>query len=208
MRRPRIPRPSPAMVVALIALIVAVGGTSFAASGSHHRATAAKKIDTPKQVNKLIKKLAPKLSVKKAKNATNAVNAVNATNAATAANALALGGAAPSSYQHAVRWAEVAADGTILSQSGGITLAGASGGAYNLDFGANQAGKAILVTPAMLNSNSGLIGTARGGVCGGGAGGFNCLIGPNDANHVVVDLLKPDNTGDQNPYGFFVVVFQ
>jgi hypothetical protein len=71
--------PSPALVISMITLSLVLGGTAVAATTSGH---ADKKADT-----KLIKKLAPTLSVKHAKTANSATNAVNATSATNAANA-------------------------------------------------------------------------------------------------------------------------
>jgi hypothetical protein len=104
--------PSPALVVSMLALAVALGGTAFAANSaatkSRHKD---KKADT-----KLIRKLAPTLSVKHAKSADSATTAASATHAATAdsatkattattatsatnaTNASKLGGVAASSY--------------------------------------------------------------------------------------------------------------
>ena len=106
--------PSPALVISTITLGLVLGGTAFAASTATHKD---KKADT-----KLIKKLAPTLSVKHAKtadsatnatnatnathatsadsatNATHATSATSATNATTAANANSLGGTAASGY--------------------------------------------------------------------------------------------------------------
>lgn len=103
--------PSPALVISMVALCLVLGGTAVAASTATHKDA---KADT-----KLVKKLAPSLSVKHAKtantaktaaNATNAVNAThatsadsatnatNATNATTAGNANKLGGQPPSAY--------------------------------------------------------------------------------------------------------------
>jgi hypothetical protein len=103
--------PSPALVISMIALSLVLGGTAVAASTAKH---GDKKADI-----KLIKKLAPTLSVKHAKSANNATNAANAThatsansatnathatsadsaaNATTAANANALGGVGASGY--------------------------------------------------------------------------------------------------------------
>jgi hypothetical protein len=88
--------PSPALVISMITLSLVLGGTAFAASTATHKD---KKADI-----KLIKKLAPSLSVKHAKtansatSATTATNATNATNAATAANANALQGKAASAF--------------------------------------------------------------------------------------------------------------
>ena len=114
--------PSPAFAISLIALFLAHGGTSFAAS----KVITAKHKDA-KADTKLVKKLAPKLSVKHAKTANSAANATHATSAdsatnathatsadsatnathatsaTTATNANAPGGSPPSAYQGAVR---------------------------------------------------------------------------------------------------------
>ena len=71
--------PSPALVISMVALSLVLGGTAVAASTATH---GDKKADI-----KLIKKLAPSLSVKHAKTANNATNAVKATNAVSATHA-------------------------------------------------------------------------------------------------------------------------
>ena len=65
--------PSPALVISMIALSLVLGGTAVAASTATHKD---KKADI-----KLIKKVAPGLSVKHAKTANSAASATNATNA-------------------------------------------------------------------------------------------------------------------------------
>ena len=77
----RLRAPSPAFVISLIALFVALGGTSLAAT----KVITTKHKDA-KQDTALVKKLAPSLSVKHAKSATNATNAVNATHATSASS--------------------------------------------------------------------------------------------------------------------------
>ena len=62
--------PSPALVISMVTLSLVLGGTAFAASTATHKD---KKADT-----KLIKKLAPTLSVKHAKTADNATHATSA----------------------------------------------------------------------------------------------------------------------------------
>ena len=64
--------PSPALVVSMVALCVVLGGSVAAASTAQH--------GDKKAVVKLIKKLAPSLSVKHAKTANRAATATNATN--------------------------------------------------------------------------------------------------------------------------------
>lgn len=82
-------RPSPSLVLALVAILVAAGVTI---------AAAASETSTDKKLAaKVIRKLAPKLSVKKAKRAGKATNATSATTATTADSADALGGKTPAS---------------------------------------------------------------------------------------------------------------
>jgi len=86
--------PSPALVISMITLSLVLGGTAFAASTAKRHKDA--RADT-----RLIRKLAPKLSVKHAKSATNANHAKtadSATTATTADNATNLGGQPASTY--------------------------------------------------------------------------------------------------------------
>ena len=80
----RLRAPSPAFVISLIALFLALGGTSYAATTTKVALTKHKdaKADTT-----LVKRLAPSLSVKHAKTADNATNALNAANAVNATHA-------------------------------------------------------------------------------------------------------------------------
>src|SRR6478672_10308357 len=71
--------PSPALVISMITLSLVLGGTAVAASTATHKD---KKADV-----KLIKKLAPTLSVKHAKTANSANAATHATSADSATNA-------------------------------------------------------------------------------------------------------------------------
>jgi hypothetical protein len=82
MFRHRMRAPSPAFVISLIALFLALGGTSYAAT----KVTLTKHKDA-KADTTLVKRLAPSLSVKHAKTADNATNAVSATNAVNATHA-------------------------------------------------------------------------------------------------------------------------
>lgn len=101
--------PSPALVISMITLSLVLGGTALGASTAKH---SDKKADT-----KLVKKLAPTLSVKHAKTANSATTAASAThatsadsattatsatNATNATNATQLGGVAASGYQRTV----------------------------------------------------------------------------------------------------------
>ena len=85
MKPMRASRPSPAIVIGVLALVSAVAGTAIAGPG----ATTSKltKSKVAKIADTEINNLAPGLSVANAQNATNAQNAQNATNAENAQNA-------------------------------------------------------------------------------------------------------------------------
>ncbi len=111
--------PSPALVIALIALFVALGGTSFAAINALPKNSVGAKqlkknaVTGVKIKNKAVTaaKINPSgLTVPNATHATSADSATNATNATTAANANDLGGVAASGY--------VKNSGTIYVQQG------------------------------------------------------------------------------------------
>jgi hypothetical protein len=128
MKRLRIQRPSPAFVVAVVALFVALGGASYAAFSLPANSVGAKQLKSGAVTSKKIATRAVTAAkidfshfptvpaathadsatsatnatnatnAKNATNATNATNAKNATNATNASNAAELGGRAASAY--------------------------------------------------------------------------------------------------------------
>lgn len=223
-------RPSAAMVVALVALVVALSGSAIAATGlvsgdklikrgslSGNRLR--KQTVTGTQIK--LSTLAKVPSARTADQATTAANATNATNATTAtsattavsaSNAAMLGGQPPSAYEGRVRWALVDANGKVLAQSGGITVDGVSGpspdlGHYTVDFGAPVTGHGIIVTPSAKEDVS--PSTALAVPCApGSSDGITCPSFPgaaarNDGNHVLVYLaaVSPGSSGgEQAPF--------
>jgi hypothetical protein len=116
MFKPRLRLPSPALVIAMVALALVLGGTAVAASTSTPL--------TRKTGTKLIKKLAPTLSVK---------------------NANQLGGQPASSYEakSSLMWAAVTNDGTtgaVARSSGGITASRSGTGSVIVTFPTNVSG--------------------------------------------------------------------
>jgi hypothetical protein len=106
----RVRLPSPAIVISMVALSLVLGGTAVAASTGGHADAAADKA--------LVKKLAPTLSVKNAKQ---------------------LGGKAASSYalKNAIMWAVVTNDGTTATVSRstpGVSAARNGTGDVNVTF--------------------------------------------------------------------------
>jgi hypothetical protein len=113
--------PSPARIVAVLALIAAMAGTAIAAGGNPDAA------QDKKVFKKVVKKQAPKLSVKSAKKANNATSAATATSAAHAAAAANLGGLPASGYEQGAKFFRFAftlpfGGERVLGTSGPLTL--------------------------------------------------------------------------------------
>jgi hypothetical protein len=142
------------------------------------------------------------------KHAGSADTATNAASADTAGDASKLGGAPASAYEPRPQWALVNEKGTILAQSGGITLntTNESFGEYFVDFGTSVANRPISVV--LHYGDGGITGQVSASPCGGNAvpGGFDCsfVTGVNDAMHLLVRTEK--DAGEGAPFGFYVTV--
>jgi hypothetical protein len=207
--------PSPALVISMIALSLVLGGTAFAASGVVTAKHKDAKADT-----KLVKKLAPSLSVKHAKTATNATNAVNATNATnavnathatsadsathatsadsatTAGNASQLGGSPASSYEltNNIMWAVIGNNGataTVLRSSPGVTAARNATGNVSVTFPRDVSGCGWTAT----QGNPGNTGVS---------GDFATVRG--DGTSTDVEVITWNTTPSQIDVGFHVLV--
>jgi hypothetical protein len=97
--------------------------------------------------------------------------------AASAANAEKLGGLASGAFQRSIRWALVAANGSIIRQSGGITSSG-GGGIYELNFGANVSNGAI-VADEIDNGTTGGAAVVLSCLDSGQPGFGNCIAAGN-----------------------------
>src|SRR2546425_8755002 len=134
-------RPSPAMVVAGLALLVALGGTSYAAVQALPRNSV-----TTVQVKDF------SLLARDFKPGQIPRGAVGPAGPAGPAGPQGPAGPAGSA---SVKWALVRADGGIAAQSGGIALAAhPSAGTYYLSFGSSVAGKVILSSGAYAGDSS------------------------------------------------------
>jgi hypothetical protein len=93
------------------------------------------------------------------------------------------------------RWALVKRDGTILAQSGGISVANMFDGGYYLDFGSSVEGQGIVVSSAYLSTDSQNTAAPTAEVCGGGGDLVDCeATATNDRRHVYVQTADPDGT--------------
>ena len=204
-------RPSPATVIASLALLVALGGTSVAA----------------------VSVALPRNSVGNAQLKNDAVTSIKVKNgsllkadfragqlpagapgsagpAGPAGPAGAAGPAGPSGPSGpagpGARWALVKADGTILAQSGGISITSHTPGLYILNFGSQITGKLILASNSYASEAVAGRGSVIANPCGGAPEGSTtaCPAG-NDTSHVEVATSNPANTVATD-HSFYVAV--
>jgi hypothetical protein len=203
MRHFRFGRPSPAMVVAVIALVGAFGGSALAGQAvdfAKSKLVSGKKIKkrsiagnrlrrntvTGTEVNEA--KLGKVPRARRADSATSATSASTAARAGTAAradtaasattagNADTLDHLDSTDFQGQTQWALVnGSDSSIVAQSGGIDSA-SSGftGRYFLDFGSDVSGTAILTSSSDKDVQFG--GTLEASPCGTEAGDLECSV--------------------------------
>jgi hypothetical protein len=215
-------RPSPSLVISLVALFVALGGTSYAAlviTGKNIKngSITGKDIKNSTLTGKKVKNRS--LTGSDVKNGTltgkqiaesklgkvpSAAKADSATTAATATNATQLGGQPATAFAKS-RWVLVqgtAAGATVLAQSGGFGgVTRSAAGVYNVDSGSSVVRQPLTVT---LNAATEGYGTAA--PCGGNAnnpGGVNCA-GANDTTNVQVRTRNTANAAADRT--FYLVI--
>jgi hypothetical protein len=158
-------RPSPAMIVAIVALIAALGGTAVA--GGFITKKKAKNI-----ANNVVTQRAPGLSVASAKNADHATNADNATNATTANKAKNV-------FFAQVDYSNTNTTPDVISGSPGIVGNGeAFLGAPRLTFPQNMQNCAVNVN--LTNGGGDGFGRWSGQNQGGVSSGANVVVVLND----------------------------
>jgi hypothetical protein len=114
------------------------------------------------------------------------------------------GPAGPAGSAAATRWALVRGDGGIVAQSGGITLAAKPGsGQYILSFGSAVTGKPILASAGYAADASDQRGETSAGPCGGGTEGRTCSTSDNTSS---VFVQTRNDAGVPADHSFYVVV--
>lgn len=156
----RVPRPSPAMVVAVLALCLAVGGTAFAAVKLGKNAVKTKNIK-----NGAVKesKLAAN-AVTESKIAGNAVTESKIAGGAVTEGKIANGAVSSDKIAGSAKslWVQMDIGGTSISgQSGGITVTPNGMGIKVVNFGTNVANRGILITTVLTLGET----TAQFGRC-------------------------------------------
>ena len=103
--------------------------------------------------------------------------------------------------QPAVRWALVDRDGTILAQSGGISVSTSLAGLYVVGFGESLGSRAIQATSAITAADNAFRGSLQVGRCGGGL----CPPGMDTDQFALVGTLDQTNTIPES-HPFFIVL--
>jgi hypothetical protein len=191
-------RLSPAMVIACLALALPLGGTAFAAG-----ARLAPGSITSREVKNHSLLAVDFKSGQLPRGPRGFAGDTGPAGPAGPAGAAGPAGPAGPSGASNVKWALVKPDGTIASQSGGLTVSSHSAGQYILDFGAAANAKLIIASNGFA-SDSTPRGSIIAGPCGGTAEGFVCTSS-NDTNHVIVRTYNPTNTTLED-HSFYVEV--
>ncbi|HVE69254.1 MAG TPA: hypothetical protein VNB64_11800 [Solirubrobacteraceae bacterium] len=216
MRRIPFRRPSPALVVATIALFLAAGGTGYALTLPANSVGSAQ-IQAGRVLNS---KLHPG-TVSNSKLGRNAVTfsklASNQMTTVKIRNGSLLGeDLAPNTVTGAqidestlslptIKFAVVTGAGTIGNQAGGVTISQA-GTPVILNFGSSQAGRPISVS--LAPSAGDLVGQVSAAPCGGPSttnpNGVACPATLNDPSHVVVYTADDTGTPEQLPFSISI----
>src|SRR5215208_2795938 len=150
-------RPSPAMVIGCLALLLALGGTGYAASQALPR-------------NSVTSVQVKDRSLLARDFKAGQIPRGPAGPAGPAGAQGPAGPAGPAGGSASARWALVRPDGGIAAQSGGITLAAKpSAGTYILSFGSQVSGRPIIASAGYAADSSDSRGETSAGPCGGGA---------------------------------------
>jgi hypothetical protein len=221
-------KPSPAMVVAVLALFVALGGTAVAAFGpfkgdkiikmhslSGNRLK--KRTVTGQQIK--VSSLPKVPSATNADNATHASSADNATHASSADNtghasnadnathatsADQLGGQPASSFEGKIEWALVGSDGSVIQQSGGISaVENLVVGAYRVTFPDDVSAKGFSVSLSYKNTTEG--GTPLVAPCNGPGEVADNVCGASAGDGHVAGVVTPNTSNSSAvPHAFYI----
>jgi hypothetical protein len=177
MRRIRRLAPSPAMVVACLALAVGLAGTGYAVTRLPRNSVTTVQVKDFSLLARDFKK-----------------------------GQLPAGAQGPQGPAGpGARWALVGPGGAIIAQSGGISARHAGGGYYVLDFGSSVQGHLIFASYSRSSDDRGGPGSIRAGTCTTATNeGDNCPTG-NDPRFVAVVTYSTGNVLPQD-HSFYVAV--
>jgi len=184
---------SPATVIACIALLVALGGTGYAAVTLPRNSVGNAQLKNDAVTTSKVKNH----SLLRVDFASGQVppgprGPVGPPGPAGAAGAR--GPTGPAGAGAATQWALVGGGGGVVASSGGVSVQHPATGNYYVTFSNALTGKAILSTQALTDTDSGIRGGIAATICGGGTQGSTCSVSNNASTvHVLVD--NNSNTG-------------
>jgi hypothetical protein len=189
-------RPSPALVVAMIALFVGLSGAGYAAFTLPKNSVTSINV---KDFSLLAKDFKPGQIPAGPAGPAGAAGPAGPPGPAGAQGPAGAGGTAN------VKWAVFRKDGGIAVQSGGITLASKpSAGQYLVNFGSAINGKLIIVSNSYASSDQTVHGAPVATPCGNPTEGITCSVS-NDTNTVLVHTTS--GSGSLEDHSFYVAVF-
>ncbi len=198
-------RPSPAIVIACVALLLALGGVSYAATALPNNSVGTAQLKNNAVTSSKVKNHSLlKADFKSGQIPRGPAGPAGAAGPAGPQGPKGPTGPAGPASTAALKWALVKADATIVAQSGGITMTSHSTGNYILDFGGAINTKLILASAGQATGDTGARGPVSAGPCGGTTEGSICPAG-NDTSHVRVQTFNAGDVGGDR--SFYVAVF-
>jgi hypothetical protein len=200
-------RPSPATVIASIALLVALAGTGYAATSLPKNSVGNNQLQSNAVTSSKVKDHAL-LKVDFAANQLprGARGAPGSPGPPGAPGTAGARGPTGASGTAATKWALVGRDGNLVGGSAGIVIVQSAVGKYYVNFGSPVIGHAIVTTPAFRDADPGFRGTTTVGICGGPTppDTITCVLN-NNTSTVFVTTTKTDNATPEN-HAFYIAV--
>ena len=198
-------RPSPAIVIACVALLLALGGVSWAATALPRNSVGTAQLQNNAVTSGKVKNHSLlRADFKSGQVPRGPAGPAGPTGATGPQGPKGPTGPVGPAGTANIRWALVKADATIVDKSdSNISMTSHSTGNYILNFGSAIDTKLILASAGQAGGDTGARGPVSAGPCGGTAEGSVCGSG-NDTSHVRVQTFNAgDVAGDR---AFYVAV--